>query len=1027
MFAANTIEAEVAGEITRWGGGTDMYFDMPQASVDGQIWNATIDPAMTLPADGNYPWGTILTDNDDWEELKIKKGFQACSNLHDFRFCAKLDAEGKQQWELEAYATTGGTEYFFHFYHNVPAGTNLFDNEPELTADYDVEATTWNDESSISDAYFKIDGKSTEGQWTFEIDPDDSKFDTWTWGETYKNESFDFSCCTKVSSSPVGTGKMTEVKTFTMTLDASKKITYLEAWFVWKEKIIHLHYGEAPSEKEDGNIELVSNDMKDATASGTDVYIAEFTAKDTKGRTWSFSFDPKVTSAEKHYPWGTTMTLADMADNMTFTYVKLDGQALTLDSLKLFMDLSDENGKPYLDATVWGKLGEQAYKVHVTANMPAPTTEITATSLTSTVLYNGRAELVFNDAAGNSVTIDFKESMVYFDQVYNYTSKQDSIVAISTRYNGVLEMMNYTALYDCWASFLVTKGEGDNISVTLRYKTNKDNKYKLTYTGAYTGSHIGYAVVTPDTVDVALPMAQAAEVIMLGAKNQMITAASADEKYALDIVLAVGTLLGEEGAPGKFTEADLATGSTATLEGQTATISTADITISKGASVGYVLEAYISSESVENKVFHFTTDAFGYMYEYKASMIKVLEDEGMVIAKNGDIALYLYFEGDTVPTGQVTKLAEGSMINDENITEAELFIMHGEEAWMISGMLMTDALNTYMVTLTSALAEATKTIDVVTTEGLWTDNSSDSYSWLLSYVCNNEAVSVEGTLFFMDYNNTYLRSYESSEITLFHPEISVFDDVYTEGSNFIIAEAKDITVAANAAEDSVMLTGTLLAVNEENIVYQFNLNIAGAYPKPAPKDFDNESEDVDSEEIGSFYISDIKYDEGLESTTYTAYTSDSAYVAQIVINDGEGTTPGGIDPLAVSEGVHAVSDDAGTPGVCVGGLYYSNPMGTFIEGSYVAELDAEGDIETPLWLFTEGLVLVQGEGDNLTIMVNAANSYGKFISIDLLMPKGPGTAIETVKNSEKAAKVLRNGTLIIRKGEAEYNVLGASL
>lgn len=506
MFAVENVEVVLGSDIVKWGTAYnhDFYFELTAVKDQlGNSWTFKLDPVMALPADALYPYGTILTDADldmDYTEFSKLVGltYKKATSISNVKMCAQLNDKSEQMFELVADATVEGTEYHIHVTRNIPEGTSLLE-EPKLVADFDVEATGWTDRTEPGDVWFDIAGKDASGSWTFQFDPKDSKLSSpWTWGETYTKDDFDYGYAKVTCPAAGARGDAKEIISFVMTLDGGK-IAYLDAWILSaSDKIINLHYGEKPAEKEDGDIELVSEKLPDATASGTDIFIAEFTAKDTKGRTWSFAFDPKATGS--HYPWGTTMTLADMTDNMTFTFVKLDGQALTLDSLKLFMDLSDDNGKPYLDATVWGKLGEQAYKVHVTANMPAPTTEITATSMSESLLYNGRAELEFKDAAGNSVTIDFKEGLIYYDQVYTYTNKQDSIIAIMTKYNGNTEAMNYSAQYDCWANFLVTKGEGDNITVTLRYKTNRDNKYKLTYTGAYSGSRIVTPVVEPDTI-----------------------------------------------------------------------------------------------------------------------------------------------------------------------------------------------------------------------------------------------------------------------------------------------------------------------------------------------------------------------------------------------------------------------------------------------------------------------------------------------------------------------------------------------
>lgn len=1031
MFAVENAEIVATTDIQRWGGQGDMYFDINAKDQNGQTWNLSLDPSAPLPSDGLYPWGTIMTEADmDWGYTELKLGYtMPTGSVTNLKFCAKFDG-GVQMYELAYDATYGGVEYHVHVVHNVPEGTSLLE-EPELVADFDVEATGWKNETgSDGDVYFQIYGPGT---WKFQFDPDESTFATWTWGETYTKDNFDYGYASVSGPENDANGKAQEFISFTMTLDGSNNIAYLDAWILSKNgKYIHLHYGEAPAEKEDGEIELVSSDMKDATAEGTDVYIGMFTAKDTKGRTWSFSFDPKVTSAEKHYPWGTTMSLSDLDDDPSYTYVKLDGEALTLSSLSLFMDLSEDNGKPYLDATIEGSLGEQEYHIHVTANKPAPATEIIATTIADGTA-GGNAQLNFTAPNSTTVSIEFAEPTIYFDQVYNYTAKKDSITAIMTRYNGgSLEAMNAGPSYNCKASFLATKGEGNDITITLSYTTAIDHKYKLTYTGAYTGKKIGYPVVEPDTIEIAAPMAAAVESVYNFAPVQTIQGASSDSQNSFFFALSVGSLLGDEGEPAVFTEADLTSDSEFVLDGDGYAIETAQITIQKGLKGAYQLEAYLTSAALENKVYHFTTNAFGYQYEFVAKMITVDEEAKLIKAKSGEVEAYLYFNGESIPTGvgMDLTLAEGSSINMEVITETELTIQHNVEdkLWLVSGTLKTEASNMYIIELTTALPDPAQIVAVSTTEAEWIDASRESSAWMLNYAISSETENVEGQLIFADYSENFVRTYSSDELLIFTQEIMYNGAGYPDGTTFTVVEAKNIEITTDADEVTVTLTGTLIAINEQNIVYQFNLNISGAYPAPAAKDYDNEEDEFIGEEIGQFYIAEIAYDDWAESTTYIAYTADSSYMAQIVINDGESSNPG-IMPLAVSEGWHMVSDDAMASGVCVGGSYFMNEiLGVgMLVGSGVAKLDENCNVITPMWLLTNGMVAVVGSEESLQIMVSGINSYGLEISLEMQMPAKTPSAVEGAQSEVKSVKLLRNGALIIRKGETEYNVLGARL
>lgn len=783
------------------------------------------------------------------------------------------------------------------------------------------------------------------------------------------------------------------------------------------------------SEEKGGSFDVVSNDLKSSTAEGTDIFISEFTAKDIKGRTWSFVFDP--TAKGSTYPFGTTMTLADLDNsesNQKYNHVALDGSYLTLTSVTLFMDINEDNGNPYLEATVVGTLDEAEYTVHVTANKPAPAKEIAATSMKESVA-GTELELQFTDNEGTSVTIDFAESTIYFDQVYTYSSRKDSITAIMTELSdGSLEGMNAGSLYNCKANFLVTKGEGNEITIALSYVTAKDNKYKLTYTGAYTGSHIGTPVVEPDTVQINAPLANAIVDQYLGAEVQSIMAASEDYLNSMFVTLKVGSLLGEDDAPGVFTEADLTSDSEIVIDGDDAPITTANITIQKGLKGAYQLEAFFTSATFENKVFHFTTNAFGYQYAFEAQMIKVYEDDKSIYGKSGDVEAYFFFDGEQMPKNTtVTSLLAGSSINMEAITSAELTIACNEEGvWMVNGMVVTEAYSTYTIAMTSALPAPSKTVNVALTNGEW---SAPQYSdsWMLKYYYEGEDELLEGQLIFTDYSGNFARSYSAEEVLMYGTEIFYVNES-VDGATFSIVDAKDILVAVNEAGDVVTLTGSLTGIDENNNVWQFNLNVSGEYPKAPAKDGDESEEGISSEDeaVGQFYVSSIDYDAFFESTTVTAYTENKKYMAQLVINDGTADF-GGIMPLAMSEGIHPVSDDANAAGICLGGeLFHDELQGkTIISGSAVVKLDEEGEIETA-WLLTEGFVAIEGQGDEMKIFVSAANSCAQMIDLYATMPKDP-SALNNTDASLKTVKTVRGGQLIIRRGETEFNALGTMM
>ena len=108
----------------------------------------------------------------------------------------------------------------------------------------------------------------------------------------------------------------------------------------------------------------------------------------------------------------------------------------------------------------------------------------------------------------------------------------------------------------------------------------------------------------------------------------------------------------------------------------------------------------------------------------------------------------------------------------------------------------------------------------------------------------------------------------------------------------------------------------------------------------------------------------------------------------------------------------ASTDAVGTMHQCTG---YDAQYGPDYSHAYTYS----GDSYTNLWYMVSGQAVVT---DN-SIVVSALNSLGHHINV----PLGAGSAVENVDANAAVEKFVRNGQVIIRRGDKEYNTLGAEL
>ena len=139
----------------------------------------------------------------------------------------------------------------------------------------------------------------------------------------------------------------------------------------------------------------------------------------------------------------------------------------------------------------------------------------------------------------------------------------------------------------------------------------------------------------------------------------------------------------------------------------------------------------------------------------------------------------------------------------------------------------------------------------------------------------------------------------------------------------------------------------------------------------------------------------------------------NVYIIKAKDDDNNNITLQIYAPEGLEDGEYPVLEDSEEPFVISGELDLSEGK---IYGSFAGVLTTQG-YSVPLWLLIDGTVTIAGD----VITVDAVNCAGAKIQCVL----GEAQAINNTDAAIKAAKVVRNGQLIIIKNGVEYNAQGA--
>ena len=305
----------------------------------------------------------------------------------------------------------------------------------------------------------------------------------------------------------------------------------------------------------------------------------------------------------------------------------------------------------------------------------------------------------------------------------------------------------------------------------------------------------------------------------------------------------------------------------------------------------------------------------------------------------------------------------------------------------------------YTLNLTYTKPVATRTANVNAT-ATFMDFADESGDWYI------EGTTADGNTFFaIDFYylaaGVVAGTYEKDDIFAYYTFVGVVNGNDTVYYDFVDA---NFTVAVDA-NNNATLTGTMTAQNYDDLSdvvdYTFNVTFA-----------------VAASSTGLDYDDDSDFNHN-----FATYTIDDSYLAQygVLYADAEDAAgyiasllfflPTGATDLA--NGVYTIADTQ-APGTVYPGSVSSNN----IYSSYVATLDAEGSL-SKVWYLISGNVTVA----NGVITVDALNSLGHSIHAVFAAV----SAVDNVESGVAVQKVIRDGQVIIRHADKEYNALGVEM
>ena len=346
------------------------------------------------------------------------------------------------------------------------------------------------------------------------------------------------------------------------------------------------------------------------------------------------------------------------------------------------------------------------------------------------------------------------------------------------------------------------------------------------------------------------------------------------------------------------------------------------------------------------------------------------------------------------------------------IYSGEVIIAPSAEGFTITGAVL--CFNNTEYTLNLTYTKPSKTRDAALTLSGLEVNVFDG-GWQISGFNEDETTYVTLAAYTDEVSGHYEENDLLPSYSFIYTDIVLDEEGYLESANEFKMLDADLDVLFNKADSTMIITGTFLGQNGEDIP-EFTLNLSGKIPAPEVPDGSDEEHPYDEEvdlvhNFADYTIDDSDFAEW-GSIYVEAEDEDGFYIILDITLPITAT-----EPVAVP-GTYVINETYYNETVHSG--FYHASYG--IIPSFVATLvEQDGKLYyDKIWWIVTGTVTIS---ESSVIEVQALNSKGHKISCRL--GGGVPTAIENTEVKAAATKRLVNGTLIIEKNGVRYNAQGA--
>ncbi len=469
---------------------------------------------------------------------------------------------------------------------------------------------------------------------------------------------------------------------------------------------------------------------------------------------------------------------------------------------------------------------------------------------------------------------------------------------------------------------------------------------------------------------------------------------SANEDFDLDY-----TRVAINDAEGNSTVLDAKSAKAVIIERNDSLLIAAEIMASDG--VKYIFDAFYAAPTKKGEA---TIEATNLViddswYDYFGVV--------MATASNDDYKVYFSLPGTSGEFVIGGEDASGD-INDIEMYSGSIKIINGSEGAELTGKVLCYDNIEYTLDLKYVRPDKTRDVAIEINDAVLTIYP-DTKDWQVvgvnadnTFYVAIDVVSdaVEGT-------------YSEADLDM---QYTYIDSVYVQNDSLKVAEeytplAMNIIVTFNAQDSTAVITGTYLGQGylDGKDVPEFTLKIAAKVVTYVPS-------------------TEIEYDAEKDfNAQYPTYEIDDTYLANYGVlfisaaNDERETIvlevwlPTGASELVAGE--YPVSAEEMVPGTITAG----SVSGQNLSGSFAGTTDAEGYYNIPLWFIVDGVMTVN---DKAVIEVQGINSKGYKVNARL---GEYGASVANTDAKAVATKILRNGQLIIRRNNVEYDAQGVTL